>query len=135
MTEVSRDLLFARFNGNSAASREAIEQVQAKLDFCLPKSYIDFLLASDGGEGFIGQSYLVLWKADELINMNAAYHVAEFAPTLFLIGSDGGDEAFGFDTRSEVCTVVSVPFVGMDLQLAKVVAPDFGTFFSELFSS
>lgn len=67
--------------------------------------------------------------------MNDAYHVAELAPKLFLFGSGGGDEAFGFDTRSEAFGVVSVPFVGMDLQLAKAVAPDFAAFLLVLFTS
>jgi hypothetical protein len=135
MTNGNANSLFARFNTNPPAKWEAIERVQEKLGFSLPKSYVDFLLASDGGEGFIGESYLMLWKVEELIMMNAAYHVAEFAPKLFLFGSNGGGEAFGFDRRSEVCEIVSVPFIVMDLQIAKPVAPDFETFLSVLFTS
>lgn len=64
--------LFARFVENPPAHRDEIENVQRELKFCLPKSYVDFMLARNGGEGFIGTSYLSLWKVEELISMNAA---------------------------------------------------------------
>jgi hypothetical protein len=135
MTNASRNLSFERFAGNSPASCEEIERIQQKLSFLLPKSYVDFMLTRNGGEGFIGRSYLVLWKMEELISMNNAYHVAEFASGLFLFGSDGGGEAFGFDTRCEAPGIVSIPFVAMELEDARVVATDFEAFLSVLFAS
>jgi hypothetical protein len=135
MTNSRNDLLFERFTGQPPVSRKKIEKVQQLLKFRLPRSYIEFLLTKNGGEGFIGRSFLVLWKIDELVPMNVAYRVAELAPGLFLFGSDGGDEAFGFDIRSEPCVIVSVPFVGMALQLARPVASDFETFLLKLLSS
>ena len=84
MTKVNRKLLLARFKCNPPASWEAIEQVQEKLSFRLPRSYTDFLLTSDGGEGFVGNAYLMLWKVEELITRNAT-DVAEFAPMLFFV--------------------------------------------------
>lgn len=133
MANANGNLLLARFAGNPAASLKTIEKVQQSLNLRLPKSYVDLMLTRNGGEGFIGRSYLVLWKIKELVPMNAAYHVAEFAPKLVLFGSNGGDEAFGFDTRSKTMGIVSVPFVGMDLQLAKAVAADFDAFLLALF--
>jgi hypothetical protein len=135
MTNASRNLLFGRFTGNPPTSREEIERVQRKLSFRLPNDYVEFMLTKNGGEGFIGKSYLVLWKIEELISMNNAYHVAEFASDLFLFGSDGGGEAFGFDTRSEAPRIVSIPFVAMEIEDAKVVATDFESFLSALFTS
>ena len=134
MTNTIRDQLLARFAGNPSASRDEIEKVQRKLKFSLPKGYVDFLLTRNGGEGFIGKSYLVLWKIEELISMNDAYHVGEFAPGIFLFGSNGGGEAFGFDTRSEACGIVSMPFVAMEIEDARVLAPDFAGFLSLLAS-
>jgi len=124
-----------RFVGNAAASLAEIDKVQQSLRFRLPKSYVEFMLSRNGGEGLVGRSYLVLWKIEELVAMNDAYHVAEFAPGLFLLGTDGGGEAFGFDTRSDACRIVSVPFVEMEIENAEVVAPDFGAFFSTLSNS
>jgi hypothetical protein len=39
--------------------------------------------------------------------------VAQFAPDLLLFGSDGGGEAYAFDTRESPWGVVKVPFIGM----------------------
>ena len=125
----------AHFKGNPPASRNTIEQVQEELGFRLPGGFVDFLLTSDGAEGFVGRSYLVIWRIEQLIAMNAAYHVAEFAPGLLLFGSNGGDEAFGFDTRSEVYEIITVPFVGIDLRIARTVAPDFDAFLAVLATS
>ncbi|MBA3425736.1 MAG: hypothetical protein ACR2HO_11525 [Rubrobacteraceae bacterium] len=38
----------------------------------------------------------------------------EFAPGLMLFGTDGGLEAYGFDTRDGRISVVTIPFVPMD---------------------
>ena len=38
----------------------------------------------------IGDTYVILWKAEELGELNASYQVDEDAPGLLLIGSDGG---------------------------------------------
>jgi hypothetical protein len=67
--------------------------------------------------------------------MNKAYQVAEYAPGLFLFGSDGGGEAFAFDTRTEAKPIVSVPFVGMELKLARPLGSNFKAFLEELFKS
>lgn len=132
--DANSNLLFSRFAANPPASHEEIEKAQQRLGFRLPKSYVDFLLTRNGGEGFVGKHYLVLWKVEDLITMNEAYHVAEFVPKILLFGSDGGGEAFGFDTRFEPCSIISTPFIGMSLQLTKTIAPDFESFLLAFFN-
>jgi hypothetical protein len=128
MTDISIRLPAGRFIANPPASREEIENVQKELKFPLPKSYVEFLLTANGGEGFIPDSYVIFWRVEELVSRNAAYNVAEFAPGLFLFGSNGGGEAFGFDTCSETGSIVSIPFVTMDKSDARPAAPDFEAF-------
>jgi hypothetical protein len=135
MTNTPKDVSLVRFVGHPPAGLEDIERTQRQLHFRLPNSYVEFLLSRDGGEGFIGGSYLVLWRIEDLIAMNKAYNTATFAPDLLLIGSDGGGEAFGFDTRTKSLPIVSVPFVPMDVVDAKAIAPDFGAFLSALAGS
>ncbi len=91
----------------------------------LPNDYYTFLQEANGGEGFIGQEYLILWKAEELELFNQDYEVEKYAPEIFLFGSNGSGEGFGFDTRSIPYQVVQVPFIGMNLQSATHVANDF----------
>ena len=135
MTDANNKLISGNFVANPPASREEIGNVQSELTFPLPKSYVEFLLAANGGEGFVGNTYIILWKIEEIISKNIAYSVEEFAPGLFLFGSNGGGEAFGFDTGGDVGSVVSIPFVTMDKKDAITVAPDFGTFLSMLSAS
>ena len=57
--------------------------MEGRLGFQLPVDYRSFLLKSNGGEGFVGEHYLVLWKVEELIEFNRDYAVDEWAPACF----------------------------------------------------
>jgi len=135
MTPSDKERLLARFNGNPPADVAAIRQFQSESRLDLPDGYAEFFQQMNGGEGFVGNAYLILWRVEELVEMNKAYEVAEYAPGLFLFGSDGGGEAFAFDMRSHPKPIVAVPFVGMELRLARPVAADFKAFLQELFKS
>ena len=121
--------VLAQFNCRAGANDIGIQHVETQAGLNLPNDYKQFLRFADGGDGPIGRlSYLSLWSTDKLMPLNAAYHVSEFAPGLFLFGSDGGDEAYGFDMRFDDKPVVAIPFVGMDLRLARPVAHTFSDF-------
>ena len=125
--------LLSGFNGNPPADAAAIRRFEADWGHALPEDYVRFLQHTNGGEGFVGQNaYVIFWRVEELSEMNDGYQVAEFAPGLFLFGSNGGGEAFAFDMRSDAKPIVSVPFVGMDLTLADALAPDFPAFLRRL---
>jgi hypothetical protein len=128
-----RDDLSSRFHANPPANPGSIDQSAAQLKLSLPPDYVHFLLQANGGEGFIGEkAYLVLWRVEDLSEMNLLYHVAEFTPGLVLFGSDGGDEAFAFDMRSTAPSVVSVPFVGMALSSVQYIAQNFHDFLDQI---
>jgi hypothetical protein len=135
MTLADKKRLLAKFNGNPPADISSIRQSEADGQLRLPDDYAQFLQEMDGGEGFIGSAYVILWRVGELLEMNKAYQVAEDAPGLFLFGSDGGGEAFAFDTRTTANPIVSVPFVGMELKMTRPVASNFTAFLQELFKS
>jgi hypothetical protein len=116
------------FNGNEGASAEAIEAAERHLKVIFPDDYAAFLATTNGGEGKIGGTYVMLWSTTELPELNSAYQVADNAPGLLLIGSDGGGDAFAFDMRSSPWPVVSVPFVGMDLAFAEPMGASFQEF-------
>ncbi|NWE18534.1 SMI1/KNR4 family protein [Pseudomonas sp. P7548] len=117
---------------NPPAEREAINEVVKALGFSLPESYLDFLRAHNGGEGFIGDNYIIFWSAEELEAFNREYEVATYAPGIFLFASDGGGEGYGFDMQDVNRPIVRMPFVGMERQYADVVARDLPDLFTRL---
>jgi hypothetical protein len=136
MMNPNKNLLLAKFNGNPPANLAALKNFEGASGYNLPADYAQFLQMINGGEGFIGSNiYIILWRIEELLELNTAYQVKEYAPGLLLFGSDSGGEAFGFDMRSSIKEIVSIPFVGMDLKLSRPIAPDFNKFLEILSKS
>lgn len=102
------------------------------LSVALPPSYLDFLNTHNGGEGFIGEHYIVFWQAQELADFNREYEVETYAPGIFLFGSDGGGEGYGFDTDDASMPIVRIPLIGMERQYAEPVARDVPDLFMRL---
>jgi hypothetical protein len=124
-----------KFNGCAPASDNAIAAAEATLGLTLPHDYVKFLRIADGGEGFIGEhAYVIFWGAGQLAEMNQGYHVQEYAPGLLLFGSDGGGEAYGFDTRQTPWIVGQVPFVGMAREEFWKMASSFLEFLGHLYT-
>jgi cell wall assembly regulator SMI1 len=117
--------ILTRFDGNEPASKESLDSVEREIGWRLPEDYCRFMTRWNGGEGFLGKQYLILWRAEEIAPFNRDYQVNEYAPGILLFASSGGGEAFGFDMRSDQAPVVQVPFVGLDLRYAKEVARNF----------
>ncbi|MCU0450991.1 MAG: SMI1/KNR4 family protein [Bernardetiaceae bacterium] len=95
----------------SPATSSAIDSAEKFFNLKLPTEYKYFLQFSNGLEGETADGYLVLWGAEELIELNQAYNVNEFISNIILIGSDGAEDAFGFDTTN--MSIVKLPFIGM----------------------
>jgi hypothetical protein len=114
--------LLGNFSFGGRASNEALAHLTG---LSLPDDFLSIFSELNGGEGFVGEEYLILWKAEELIPFNREYEADKYAPGIFLFGSNGGGEGFGFDTRSKPYKVVEIPFIGMDLQYAAPIADSF----------
>lgn len=98
-------------NLTQPASNAALKQLSSVGR--LPKDYVDFLLQSNGAEGFVGNSYLILFPVEAIEPINQAAAVDKFAPGLIIFGSDGGGKSYAFDTRPEEVTIVE--FFDMDI--------------------
>jgi hypothetical protein len=86
-------------------------------------SYLDFVEQTNGGFGWLRSDlFLILWSATEALKLNQEYQATLFVPSIRLIGSNGGGEAYGIDEGGRI---VSIPFVGMRPELVKEVAPSF----------
>jgi len=119
------DEILADFSGETPGSEQLVGGAEKDIGKPLPADHRAFLLRHNGGEGFIGKHYLILWKAEELAQFNREYEVHEYAPGLIAFGSTGGGEGFAFDTRETPYPVVQVPFIGMSLNDAVRVADSF----------
>lgn len=92
----------------------------------------DVVLAKYSGiEGFVGaRQYLVLWSAEQIVELNAAYQVSVYVPDVVLIGTDGADTAFGIDSQSK--RFVSLPLVGMSREQLRTLGQTFEEFLERL---
>jgi hypothetical protein len=114
------------------ADAGVVDGLSASLGVALPSDYLSFLRQHNGGEGFIGDNYIIFWKAEELADFNREYEVEKYAPGILLFGSDGGGEGYGFDTQSAAMPIVRVPFIGMERRYATPVAGDLPDLFAKL---
>jgi hypothetical protein len=121
-----------QFRANAPSSEEAVSTLLGALGKPLPGEYLTFLQLTNGGEGFIGEAYAMLWRCEDLIEYNQSYEVAELAPGFFLIGSNGGGEAYAFNLSSGSPVLYELPFVGMESQHAKKVTDSFDLFLAGL---
>ena len=117
---------FKHFKFNPPASSREIARLRDFLGMDLPEDYLSFMMKGNGGEGWIGEKYLMLWPIEELLAYHQAYQMSKYAPGFLLFGSNGGLEAFAFDTRIAPVRIVSIPFIGF----TPSEAIDLGTSFS-----
>jgi cell wall assembly regulator SMI1 len=117
------------------ASKAAVLAAEQALSRGIPEDYQRVLLQTDGLEGFIGEyQYIVLWAVADLVGLNQAYSVAEFAPGVTLLGTNGADTGYGFREQDGVAHYVQVPLVGMDLSHVSVLGETFQEMLNRLAS-
>ena len=116
------------FDTVSPAPLPAIETAEMFFDVKFPTDYKDFLQFTNGLEGETADNYLVLWSAEELVQLNQAYNVNEFVSNVIVIGSDGAEDAFAFDTTN--MTIVKLPFIGMGHIANEKLSDTFSEFLS-----
>src|ERR1700743_1841159 len=107
------DSLARDFSISAPATLAEIAEAERWFNYSFPPDYKDFLSAANGLEGQANREYLVLWSTKELIDLNTAYKVKEFVTDVIIFGSDGAEEAFGFDISGSPAPIVQLPFIGM----------------------
>ncbi len=115
---------------NGRSTQDKISALNGAYSFRLPQDYLDFLLATDGGEGFVGARYIVVWRTDEVVRFNEEYQFPKYAPRFVCFGSNGGGEGFAFDLGGTTeGQVVQIPFIGMSPESAMPVVDSFSHLF------
>jgi hypothetical protein len=116
------------FDMVSPATLSSIETAEEFFNFKFPTDYKEFLQFTNGLEGETSDNYLVLWSTEELIELNQAYNVKEFVSDIIIVGSNGAEEAFAYDTAN--MTIVNLPFIGMGHIANKKISDTFYGFLS-----
>lgn len=115
------------------AEEGCIGEAECTLGIAFPQDYKLFIEQHDGAEGFVGKhGYLQLWPVGTIAPRNEAYCVRRFAPGLVIIGANGGEMAYAYDTRKPEMPIVEVPFIPMELGRVSFCAKDFVGFFEYL---
>jgi hypothetical protein len=99
-----------------AASLQAIRDRERELGIQFPPDYVEFMLASNGAEGFVGggRAYIRIEPIEEMMNDRLQETLRDSWPGLVVFGSDGAGEAFAFDPRGGDVTIVMFPWIGHD---------------------
>lgn len=116
----------------SSLDLKVIQEIDSKLGFILPNDYKEIVKVLNGFEGSISNSYIVFWSVNELIELNEGYGVNDFAPGIFLFGSDGGNQAYGFDVRDDEMRIITIPFIVMDIDDIEICGEDMNEFYQYL---
>ena len=114
---------------NSPASEAAVSTLRGQFPH-LPSDYFEFLLRSDGGEGFLGISpgYFVIWSAHEVVQFTREYELHIYLPGYVCVGSSGGGELFVLPISGSPVGLFMVPAIGMAPDVVAIVAPTFSQF-------
>ena len=115
------------------ASDEALDAAATQLQIELPADYRAVMRAANGGERGFGESWVVLWKVEDLAERNAGYEVAQFAPGFTYFGSNGAGEAYAWDRRTPGRLMyVVIPFIVPEPNAAVPCGETFEEFLSVL---
>jgi hypothetical protein len=77
---------------NNPATEEEIRRAEAALGHTFPEEYRAFLQCSNGITAHGTIYSIVLYSTDELQERNETYEVQIYAPTLLMIGDNGGGQ-------------------------------------------
>lgn len=84
------------------------ELIKVINDIKLPAQYIDFMQEHNGGEGDLGETWFILYRLEELKELNDDYVISDFLPDCIIIGSDGGGELYGINKKGEYFNVPDI---------------------------
>lgn len=123
------------FLPRAGASDGALRRLAESVPGRLPAAYFEFLRHSNGGEGFIGETYLRFYEAEKIPEVNEAYEVENYLPGFLLIASNTVGDAICFCPPLAEGRVVQVPFIPLRLDLAEPVGSSLTAFLARLAAS
>ncbi len=108
-----------------------IKKVMGEIGIECDPGYQEFLLWSDGGEGYIGYNYLSLWSLKSLAQLNKDYDIKRYlGDKYFVFGTDGGSNCYGFDLSNDGAIFTS-PIRDLDQEEIITLAKNFDEFINK----
>jgi hypothetical protein len=131
-TDKTRTILATRWHSVKSGPFFEVADPPAEFVQALPKEYLTAVGEFGGREGFLGQTFLRLYRLEELFALNIAYQVPTLLPEVIVFASNGGGEAFAFASFLKQPSVVQVPFVPLCSEYAEHQASSFAEFVRSL---
>lgn len=75
------------------ALEEALIGVESALHVELPRSYREFMKASNGCDGAAGQLWCILYPIEQVVEVTRSYREATLTKGVIFVGTDGGGES------------------------------------------
>lgn len=108
------NVLLRSFFPRNGTTESEIKRIEDTFNCYLPSDYRNFMLQTNGGEGFIAEGgYLELTAIEDIIFLNLANELDVHMPEFLLIGSDGGGMAYvlhKFDHHYSQLDQMTIPF-------------------------
>jgi hypothetical protein len=102
--------LLRDFDSRTGCDPAVLDQLRNRFGHAIPDDYFDFMQASNGGEGPVGEEgYVHLWAAEDLQRESRDYDPEGLVPHLLMFGTDLGGTVYAFDTRSTDKRILAVP--------------------------
>lgn len=118
---------------NDPANPRDLRKLKHGLPPEFPMDYMGFLAQLNGLEGFIAENnYLMLYRAEEILELNDGRWEDGFLRAVVVIGSDGGGTAFCVDTSSQPCRYIALGFLDLDLEYQQILGSSLMEFLSAL---
>ena len=118
-------------NNNHGVDSKDITVIEERLNASFPQDYITLLKRSNGGEGYVGENYISLWKVEDLPALNEEYQIQKYLSEKFLgIGTDGGGICYGFCLDKNY-SIFKCPLGDLDINEVVIVAKSTKDFFKK----
>ena len=93
-----------------------VSDIERQLGVVFPPDYVKLLKWSNGGEAKLGTAYFALWPIQDIPRRNVSASIFKYLTNRFVgIGTNGGDECYGFDyTNSTTPIFAIVPLGDLD---------------------
>lgn len=133
MTMTEQWLAAVSGDSSGGASDAALDAAASEVGIDLPTDYRAVMRIANGGDTEFGESWIVLWRVEDLAERNAGYRVNEFAPGFTYFGTNGAGEAYAWDwgTPGKLRYVV-IPFIVPEPEAAVPCGETFEEFLSTL---